>query len=162
MGTAVRRQWRPTPELWSSSQDSSARDTTSASAASTWGHIGNELNQWARVNGKELYVSLVWILKQTKAEVWTNSLKLYFSVLTLSFLSQWGSEQLPDSSAPAEEEQESSGDVQQHLGGSADRPLTHGPARTFPGSKCGRSGPSNEGLQHGHVIKLGPVKSIIH
>ncbi len=80
----------------------------------------------------------------------------------LSFLLQGGSEQLPDSSAPAKKEQESSGDVQQHLGSSADCPLPHEPTRTFPGSQCGRSGPPYEGLQHGHVIKLGPVISNIH
>lgn len=81
---------------------------------------------------------------------------------TISFLLQGGSEQLSDSSAPAEKEQESSGDVQQYLGSSANRPFPHGPARTFSGSQCGRSGPSNEGLQHGHVINIGHVKSFIH
>lgn len=81
---------------------------------------------------------------------------------TISFLLQGGSEQLSDSTAPAEEEQESSGDVQQYLGCSANRSFPHGPARTFPGSQCGRSGPSYEGLQHGHLINIGHVKSFIH
>lgn len=46
-GTAARRQWKPTPEPWSSSRASLGPATTWASAASTWERTGG----WARGQG---------------------------------------------------------------------------------------------------------------
>lgn len=68
---------------------------------------------------------------------------------------QGSSQQLPDSTESAEEEQESAaltpGHVWKHLGSTEDSTLNDGPARALPGSKHRGPGLTHESLQPGHV-----------
>ena len=74
-GTAARRRWRLTPELWSCSRGSSGPATTWASAASTWGHTGQwpHRTEWTYWSCFQTFRHFPEIFLRWKLKSWKHS-----------------------------------------------------------------------------------------